>query len=358
MAFFNQIKNKSRRLQQNPIFFWISLIFLNVLLFLPQSLFYSGSVNWFPLPPLDAPRGWYDTALFFLRRENQDLFRLVAEYFIIISLLFLAIRLWKKRWIERILIGSYIFFLLYNFYDSIMILLFGESPILYNDLMMLKGAFYLLIDISLTRKLFEISGILLLCALILALIPFLFQSVIRGLEKRRYSRKWAITFGIGWIFIIIYTFWFKFYDFRAIIHWITPKIVKNVQKSISLYTFLEKIEKKQADSTYYSYREIKLERHPDIYLFMLESYGRVLIEKQELRTPYLEFISEIEGSLNRHGWGMQSTFSRAPISGGRSWLSMGSLINGINMKDEAVYSYFINKVDNYPNLVHFLNLQG
>ncbi len=358
MAIFREIKEKSKEVQQNPLFFWVSLILLNVLLVLPEVLLYSGKVTWLPFPPLNAPRGWYDTVLFFFRRTNPDIYRLSAEYAIIVSLLYLLVRYRKNRWLERFLIGSYIFFLIYNFYDNLMIRLFGESPIIYNDLLLLKGAFYLLIDISLTSKIIEMTGMILLAILLLALIPFLFRGVTAGLEQHRNSGKLIVSFGVLWIFLISYTAWFKFHDFRAVIKWTTPKIIENAEKSLQLYSFLSGVKKTGIDSTYFSYRDVMLKKHPDIYIFMVESYGRILVDRPELRDSFLDFAATIEDTLVDEGWHARSTFSTSPITGGRSWLSMGSLINGMHMKYEAIYSYFLNKIENYPNLVSFMNHQG
>lgn len=358
MDSLQKLKRFLSQLKENPVFFWFSLILLNILLFLPQTLFSPAQVSWIPLPPLDAPRGWYDALLFFLRRENQDFFRLIAEYYLILVLLFVSLKLNWSAWIYRFITGSYIFLLTFQIYHNLMILLFGEPPILYNDLMLLKGAFYLIIDISLTKKLFEMMLVVLILGIVFSVIPFLFHGIRDGFRRFMHSRKFMIIgISIGFI-IIINNLWFNFSDYRTTIHWISPKIVSTVEKSFKLRSFLHSITDSPADSTYYHYRNIRLEQRPDIYIFLVESYGRILLDHPQSREVYTHWMKSVEDTLSGERWNAYSTFSEAPIFGGRSWLTMGSFITGIHIKDEAVYSFLINRTRNYPHMVNFFNIQG
>ena len=348
------LKNLSRK----RIFFWFALLFLNILLFLPQTIFYSGTVQLLPLPPLHSPRGWYDTLLFFLRRENQDFFRLMVEYLTIISVIFLSIRTRYRKLIYRLLLSCYFFLFIYQIYDAIMILVFGESPILYNDLLLLKGAFYLLVDITFTGKLLPMLGTIFLLLLVFSLIPFLLNTVAIGLESWRNNRR-VIYCGAGlWGFVLILTFWFGFTDYRTVVQWICPKIVNNVKASLDLKNLLKSVQKSTVDSSYFSYEYLQLQNKPNIFLLMVESYGKILLDRDEIKPGYLSFVSGMEDSLRKKNWYMASNFSQSPIFGGRSWLSMGTLLTGTLIKDEVIYSYFINRVKNYPHLIHFLNGQG
>jgi hypothetical protein len=358
MDSLKKLKISLDNLLNNQIIFWFSLIILNLLLFLPQTILSPSPVSWFPLTPLSAPRGWYDVIFHFVRRENQDFVRLVAEYYLIVTILFLSIKLNWSAWIRRILIGVYIFLLIYQIYHNTMVLLFGEAPILYNDLLLLKGAFYLVIDISLTKKLFEIFFVFMVLGILLLSIPFLFHALQNGFRKWLNSRIFLITGLSLWLIIIVNNLWFKFSDYRTTIHWITPKITNNVQKSYRLRKFLHAIPDVPKDSTYYLYKNIHLEFRPDIYIFMVESYGRVLLDHPDSRQLYLPLIKEVADTLRSRGWHAQSIFSEAPIFGGRSWLTMGSMITGVRIKDEAVYSYFINRTQQYPHLIQFFNQQG
>lgn len=343
---------------QNYTFFWFALIILNILLFMPQTIFHPGKVHFLPLPPLYGPRGWFDTFLFFLRRENQDFFRIIAEYLLIVTSLFFVIKLKYPKLLRRILLALYLFFFIYQCYDSIMVLVFGESPILYNDLSLLKGAFYLIIDIIFTSKLFMLIGVALLLLFVVSIIFYCFSIVEKGLEKWQNKRSMFYA-GTGiWGFVLIMTMWFGFRDFRAVVQWITPKIIKNIKHSIALKILMQEVEQNPVDSSYFAYQNIQLQQKPNIFLIMLESYGKILVDRDELKADYLSLLLQMEDSLQQNGWRMVSNFSQSPILGGRSWLSMGTLLTGTLIKDEVIYSYFINRTNNYPHLVHFFNLQG
>jgi hypothetical protein len=239
-----------------------------------------------------------------------------------------------------------------------MILVFGESPILYNDLMLLKGGLYLLVDIFFSRKIFEVLLLLILSGSIMILVPFLFKTVFLGFRLYNNSPKFRIAgIGLG-IIIIINNLWFTFHDFRPTIQWILPKITSNIQKSVQLKKYFDQASTRNPDSTYYQFKDIRFYEKPNVYIFMVESYGRILLENPESRPLYIEFMQSMQDTLQSAGWEARSGFSKSPIFGGRSWLSMGSLICGIAIKDQVIYSYFINHQENYPHLVHFFNQQG
>jgi hypothetical protein len=358
MDSFKQLKIRLERLQKNPLFFWFSLAFLNILLFIPQSILNPAGIQWIPVPPVDGPRGWYDFAAFFIRRPNQDFFRIVAEYYFILLILFLTIKYNRLLWIKHVIPGIYLFLLIYHFYDAGMILVFGESPILYNDLMLLKGGFYLLVDIFFSRKVFAVLILILLAGLIIFLIPIYLKSISLGFKRFQSSRKFQTAGIILGIIIIINNLWFSFSDYRTTIQWISPKIISNVQKSIQLKEYFDNAVNREPDSTYYHFDQIRLSEKPNVYIFLIESYGRVLLENPETRPVYLEFMQSMQDSLESAGWKGKSTLSEAPIFGGRSWLSLGSIICGIPIKDQVIYSYFINHQENYPHLIHFFNQQG
>jgi hypothetical protein len=273
-------------------------------------------------------------------------------------MLFVLVRFNRFLWLRHFLTGIYLFLLIYHMYDAGMILLFGESPILANDLMLLKGGFYLMIDIFFSRKIIDVIMVLMILGGILLLVPYLFKAVFLGLQKYQKSNGFRIAGIAMGVVIILNNLWFSFHDFRPTIQWISPKIISNLQKSRQLNEYFKEATHRPADSTYYQYSQIHLSEKPNIYIFMVESYGRVLLDNPESRPVYQDFIMSMEDTLEGNGWKARSTFSKAPIFGGRSWLSMGSFICGIELKDQVIYSYFINRQKDYPHLIHFFNRQG
>ena len=358
MDTYQKIKIKLNSLQETPTVFWFALILLNTLLLLPAMVFYPGSSQFFPIPPLNTPRGCYDTLAFFFRRENQDFFRIAVDYYIILTTIFFFGQVKWSTLLRRILLSIYLFLLIYSAYDAAMFLIFGEHPILYNDILLLLGAVYLIIDISFTKMFLGIAAIIITLVAVFLFIPYLFRTVYDGLIKRRHSKKILLSGIFIWLFIGAMTFWFRFQDYRSITRWITPKLFANISESMKVRDFLNTIKSEPIDSTYYHYPKVELLNPPNIYLIMVESYGKILTDDEDLIKLYQEHIGQFSDSLQHHNIHAASNFSLSPIFGGRSWLSVGTVINGIKIKDQAVYSYLINRVKDYPSLVYFLKGEG
>ena len=118
MDTYQKIKIKLKSLQETPTVFWFALILLNMLLLLPAMVFYPGSSQFFPIPPLNTPRGCYDTLAFFFRRENQDFFRIAVDYYIILTAILLLGQVKWSTLLRRILFSIYLFLLIYSGYDA------------------------------------------------------------------------------------------------------------------------------------------------------------------------------------------------------------------------------------------------
>ena len=143
---------------------------------------------------------------------------------------------------------------------------------------------------------------------------------------------------------------------QRMVHWTAPHLRSNLAASIRMYRALQRgIE----DSPYGDYAQVHpLERKPDIHLWLVESYGRLLIIDPEAGPAWREHITEIEDRLQAKGWHAVSAFSRAPISGGRSWLAEGTLLTGIFVRFEAVFQHLVADISKTPNLVAYLDTQG
>ena len=351
------LKQKLYSLQNNKYFFWFSLVILNSLFLLPEVLFHPAQNQLIPLPPLHAPRGWYDFVVFFFRRENIDFFRLVVDFYFLLTVLWLTRKTRYFQLIRRIAIVVYLFLLLFHAYDTIMLFTFGHHPILYNDLKLALGAFYLLVDISFSRLFLGILVIIIPSIITLTLIPFFFNTLALRIEKMNLKRATLIAGIALWAMILGFAFWFTFQYQKSCFRWVTPKIVQNIKESYRVHQSLEVLKTAPIDSAYYSYQNIPLVQKPNIYLFLLESYGKVLAERPELRPAYFEMMKKFENELHSTGWFTATNYSASPISGGISWLSIATTLNGMKIKDQALYSLLLSRVRNLPGLVQFLKSQ-
>ena len=143
---------------------------------------------------------------------------------------------------------------------------------------------------------------------------------------------------------------------ERLVRWTAPELSRNVAASVRMYRALQR---GIQDSPYAGYAsKVQLDRRPDVQLLLVESYGRLLIIDPEAGPAWREQVTDIEQRLRAKGWDMVSAFSRAPISGGRSWLAEGTLLTGIYVRFEAVFQHLVSDISKTPNLVSYLDSQG
>lgn len=358
MDFIQKLKPKINRWRQNPAAFWIAILFLNSLLLLPEVILFASVHPLLPIPPLHGPQGWYGMVSYFFRRENQDFFRIIADFYVLLSLFVLPFPFCKKKNFRRILLLVYFFLFTFQVYDVGMLVAFGKHPILYNDIRLLMSAAYLAVDISFSHMLLNILGIILLAGGILTVIPFLFKIIADTLQTVTLNRFRKIAGILVGIYVFASTLWFGFNAPISTVHWIFPKFLTNLAESSLVYSKLKKIHGQPVDSTYYHYRNIDLNQKPDIYLLMIESYGKILVDQPELRPGYQKMMHDFQDSLTTSGWSAVTNYSRSPISGGLSWLSIGTVFYGMKIKDQAIYTYMMNQRNHLPGLLQFFQHQG
>ncbi|MFQ6615636.1 MAG: sulfatase-like hydrolase/transferase [Fidelibacterota bacterium] len=340
-----------------PVAFWISLLFLNSLLFLPSLLVEMDRSTLIPLPPLHGDRGWYDTLLFFVRRENNDLFRISGELLAIATLVVIARRIRIKRWAVRFGLGLYLVLLAYQIYESLSLRIFGERPLFYSDLLLFKDAAYLVVDLWSSRLMDTAVRLAVWGVLTATAIGLAFRFVTNRLERIHPSSPAAILGMFIWPVVLFSSFWYDAHDSRPTVRWIIPRIVENVGDSVQAPKRFQTFEQGRP-LPYAEYWSVRLNRKPNLFLFLVESYGKVLAENPRLRGSYQSKMGEVQDLLTDSGWHVATNFSAAPISGGKSWLSMGTVLAGIEVKNQALYSFLLRSMPDYPHLVRFMKSQG
>lgn len=241
---------------------------------------------------------------------------------------------------------------LYRFDRAAFVLFMGQEPLLYDQLFMLKLVLVLLSDLW-TKQI----GLALVAApfalgLLLLLVHWLLRGA-RGLGRppaREYALLLLLMLGIA---SLVGHFVPSVQAYAP--RWATPGLLANLQRSREIYAT---VRRQVHSSPYRALQNVKLQRRPDIYLILVESYGRVIADRDDLREPWLEQLRAMEGSLGRAGWHTASAFSTAPVAGGRSWLAEGSVLTGIHIDYEAVFHHLVGEIDQVPNLVGVLAKWG
>ncbi len=97
---------------------------------------------------------------------------------------------------------------------------------------------------------------------------------------------------------------------------------------------------------------------PDVFVLFLESYGAVAWQHPAVR-PALETLADSAlPVLGREGWQVFSTFSQAPIIGGRSWLSFTTGLTGLPVKSQVQYNDLLRRHADCRHLVRYLHALG
>ena len=134
-----------------------------------------------------------------------------------------------------------------------------------------------------------------------------------------------------------------------------PELAENIHRSLEVW---DGVHRASNDSPYHPFSSVELARRPDVQLFIIESYGRIIATSDTTQTDWLERMATIEADVSSAGWQAASAWCAAPVSGGRSWLADGSLLTGMPIRYESVYRHLLKRVEPLPDLVEFFDHRG
>jgi len=109
---------------------------------------------------------------------------------------------------------------------------------------------------------------------------------------------------------------------------------------------------------YDRYTELSLTARPDLHVYVVESYGRILHQRKGTRQQWEGETRERERALRKEGYAAVSAFATAPVSGGRSWLADASLLTGRTIAHESVFNEVMAQVDGMVHLPGLLASAG
>ena len=337
----------------------LSFIFLNTLLFIPALITNLDTSSFFPSPSADwtaSTSSHLGTMIPFLfQRPNQDLFRLSID---LIALLTLAQIIRKPSFIRWIAAPLFVALLTYEVYDAIAQSFFHRPGILLEDSQYGLNLFYLLRDaLSIEHAPLFITS---LCgiALLIWSIPKAFFSISNGFKSPAFlSSAWVFSI-LFWPSVAVTGIGFGFTDERPALRLISAKIVANASHSAELKQNIDAYPTLPVDSSYSFYNERPVLSKPDVYLILIESYGHIVYENEEVKSLFQTIIDSHEKELTASGWHTASHQSLAPVSGGLSWLSMSSVLSGMRIDNRALHTEFLDHVNEYPHLVQYMNSNG
>ncbi|MCB0115961.1 MAG: sulfatase-like hydrolase/transferase [Caldilineaceae bacterium] len=334
--------------------FWVALLALNTLLFLPAFLLTQESSSW--LPVVGAEETWWQALI---ARPNYDMFRLNLELFVF-ALLWLTVRPLRRKWIVALFTVIYLLAFVYYVYEAISVFVFFMDPVFYSQShMILEGVPFLLESAGLSWPVY-IGAVLLLVAFFGG-VYLLVRTITEHAQPTRLSRGSQVTLmacgGLALLSLILYRGQLASPDMS--VSRFFAKMDKNIIESMKIYQEVGTYNDDIVFETY-DYAGKDLADKPNIYLIFVESYGSVLYKRNDWVRPYRALLADVEEELADDGWTTASALSEAPIWGGGSWMSYTSGIFGLRIDNDAEYLtlFDLYQERDYPHLGNYMRDQG
>ncbi|HVW25933.1 MAG TPA: hypothetical protein VHC69_11230 [Polyangiaceae bacterium] len=271
------------------------------------------------------------TAYFLLRRRRGE--RILRRVWVVLmaSLVFVRVD-WTVSW-----------------------LITRTRPLFYDQLFLIRHLVVLVSDLWSGPVALGLVG-LVLGVVLTVVIARALSRVGRAAFEPPLRRPFGYALGVAWCAIVVLTFvGAKAGADGPLARWMFPELVVNVRESYRTY---RDVREAIVDSPYDVYKSIRLFRRPNVSFFFVESYGKVIADSPDLAKRFTPRLARIERSFDRDGWHMVSGFCTAPVSGGRSWLAVGSIFMGTPVRYESVFRHLVGASPRVPSIPQFFAGEG
>ncbi len=264
----------------------------------------------------------------------------------------------SKRYNKVIIIASVLFISLfiYEVYREFMIAGMNRQPLLFNDMHLLIDSYYLAVDLFSAYWYYLVGATLLIAFLFLKGIPTLMKVIGYGFQKSLSISK-LLTVSISAVVLTVALGYFLPLDQDgAPVQSVAIRIKNDLGDSFALLKDMHQIKENHSFHSALPEDVTVQSMPPNIYFFIVESYGKVLSENSAINSDYKKYMNRLYTSLLQHGWHSTSNYSKAPVIGGTSWLSALTLLSGKNISNQLEYVYFSKNFT--PDLITYLKQSG
>ena len=294
----------------------------------------------------------------FVRRHNKDIFRISADWILLVSSLLLASRFapgWRPTAV-RLAGLAYGGLLAFMVYSGFIHALFDRPGTLLDDVRMLGSAWIFV------RDTWGPAEVLYGVALSAAAVGL-------GLFVRRYLEaawRWGARLeprrvAVGWVVVNAYCVlslaWFGASRDDPIVQLQAKHAYRNWQRSQDVLATVEALDGSVVAAAA-RLAETTPVRRPDIFLFAIESYGATLWADDDYRVAREGLMRRVQSGLDELGLPMLTRFATAPVSGGGSWMSTASALTGMRVGSHSTYWAWKRMADRYPHLIAYLKRHG
>lgn len=323
----------------HDIFFWLIFLIINGSLFLINYLLFFKTTSFLPF----ITEYKRNQKFSFVSSKNFDVFRFSLE----LSTLLILSCYFNLSSASVPVTVLYFFALTFNLYQYSFRHIYESEPLLLNDLRLLKNA----ISIAWSEKPWKV--------ILLALsIPVFVFAVYLGFKHLLIiNATYQATFLFHVLSIIFFLhvivtiktlkgFHEKYpHDIWMRFHFTVAQFLANLTKSYQFYLLTQKkIGKAYQDRRRNISIELK-ETPPNIYFFLIESYGSMFYQEPALVASSKEVFHTFSNQLNQSGFSLTNHFSESTTTGGQSWLAYSSLLFGYRMDNNLLFESHMNDPD-------------
>ncbi|MFW7377517.1 MAG: sulfatase-like hydrolase/transferase [Oligoflexus sp.] len=335
----------------------ITFLFLNFLMFLPGFLFSGEGGAWLPaFQPSEHLANLGPILSLLLRRDTLDPWRISADLVLIFSFFLLPGRMQFLQKRYNFLTILFVFLLVYEIYVAVVFYFMGKQALLAEDWQYLSSVWNFLRSLEFFQLLIYLLTFLLAFTALLLCV----RAVFHRLSRQRWGFPWSvrtsqsllITFVL---YLLVCFYWYGIENRRLVVQMSSLKILANLQRSWSYLNHRDQINDLHLPS-YLPHPP--LVEAPNIYLFLIESYGQILVEHPHLQAEMLPFLAETEKILKAKNFHMRTALSQSPVFGGRSWLSQASIFSANMVRQQWQFESLVKRGLQQQNLARFLQDAG
>lgn len=338
---------------------------LNWLLFVPAfALRGSSSFDWHPFTPEAHPFGSYGFDLrslveyvkaLLLRRANEDVFRLSFEYLLFIAALIATAGRKGAAMVRAALAAAYTAFLVLLTYHHAYAHFYRVEPALWEDVTLLSSLLrYVESELGLGALRAILAGTTAAVLIVFALAWFVFGAVQRAQSSVRQRAGLAVLC----VWAACSLGWFGIERNDPVIQLPSKVLAKNLEASLARRAEVMTLRSSPVDRRYEQFSKATLAAHPRVYLLMIEAYGQRVASDPQLDGIFQELTARTMARLSAKGFHARTAYSRAPIYGGRSWLSIGTVQTGVRIEQPSIYDEMAKVSSSLPTLTSFFKGHG
>ena len=335
--------------------FILLFILLNSFFFWPRYVMERKTSRFFPIKGLSTG-SIGERIKYLINRFNYDIFRLSIDFFLLCVLFFICQNwLSLSLWLFTFFIFYFLIFI-YQIYYHIFENIYKIEPLFYRDFLLLKTGAQIFF-----REFNKINlGISLAVIAFFSLVFLLIKTMllaVNDLSVNYFLVATVVVLG-GLSLYSLFTYNYKAFG-KIVFASQLQSLFRNIKYSQKTAQQLKNIDFKKL-ATHRPYQHLQLKEKPNIYFIAIESYGRILYDNPELFKNYKNYMQDLDSQLSQSGWHSATQLSRAPITGGASWVSYSSALFGFDIKDQGVYLSLLNKPEmhEYEHFMRWLKNKG